>query len=179
MAPIYLITGAPAVGKSTLAEALIRRFPNGLHIPVDDLRLWVKSGLADSVPWTVETERQFQIAEEAACRVARTYAAHGFAVVIDHCRNLERLDQVVSRHLEGCQVARICLVTDLQTNLERNRARRNKDFDPEVLAETIAFLSPRFREDRREGWFVLDNTNAEAESCVDAILNRFGRADCA
>ena len=44
--PLFLITGAPGVGKSVTAEALMRRFPFGLHIPVDDLREWVVSGIA-------------------------------------------------------------------------------------------------------------------------------------
>jgi adenylate kinase family enzyme len=32
-APIFLITGAPGVGKSATAAALMRRFPFGLHVP--------------------------------------------------------------------------------------------------------------------------------------------------
>src|SRR5947209_3291908 len=32
--PIFLITGAPGTGKTSVATALMRRFPYGLHIPV-------------------------------------------------------------------------------------------------------------------------------------------------
>ena len=43
---IVLITGTPGAGKSVTAAALMRRFPFGLHIPVDDLREWVVSGIS-------------------------------------------------------------------------------------------------------------------------------------
>ena len=56
---------------AALSAALAAHFERCLCIPVDDLRSWVVSGFADSVPWTNETERQFQIAEGAVCDLAR------------------------------------------------------------------------------------------------------------
>ena len=48
--PIFLLSGTPGAGKSSVATALMQHFEFGLHIPVDDLREWVVSGLADPVP---------------------------------------------------------------------------------------------------------------------------------
>ena len=45
MHPIYLVVGPPAVGKSTTSGALAARFPKSLHIPVDDFRNMVVSGI--------------------------------------------------------------------------------------------------------------------------------------
>ena len=76
--PLFLITGAPGVGKSVTAAALMRRFPFGLHIPVDDLREWVVSGIAQPVPeFTEETARQFRLARSAAAQVAATLRGRG------------------------------------------------------------------------------------------------------
>ena len=82
--PLFLITGTPGAGKSVTAAALMRRFPFGLHIPVDDLREWVVSGISQPVPeFTEETGRQFRLARTAAAQVAALYADAGFAVAID------------------------------------------------------------------------------------------------
>lgn len=77
------------------------------------MRHWVVGGLSDSVPWTDETERQFQVAEEAVCDVALRYQGAGFAVLIDHCRNLERLDRLVHERLSHVPVVKICVLPSL------------------------------------------------------------------
>ena len=76
--PLFLITGAPGAGKSATAAALMRRFPFGLHIPVDDLREWVVSGISQPVPeFTEETGRQFRLAH------SHGVAGHGdFAILV-------------------------------------------------------------------------------------------------
>ena len=48
MTPIFLVMGTPASGKSTVSRALMQRFECGSHIPVDDLRHMVVSGLTDT-----------------------------------------------------------------------------------------------------------------------------------
>jgi hypothetical protein len=94
--PIFVITGTPAVGKSTAAIALLRRFPFGLHIPIDDLREWVVAGVVEPVPqWTPEAARQFLLARQSAADVARRYAQAGFAVAIDDVLLPDEADEAV------------------------------------------------------------------------------------
>ncbi len=169
--PIIWISGPPAAGKTTLSEELMTRFPRAVHLQVDQLRNWVVSGMADSVPWTDETERQFQIAEEATCDVALRYQASGFAVVVDHCRNLPRVQALVDARLQGVPVIKVCLLPDLDTNLERNHQRTDKPFEPSTLDPIIHFMSGRLGQDVPRGWQVLDNSRLTPEQTADSVLN--------
>jgi len=45
MSPMFLVIGSPAVGKSTTSRALAARFHKSVHIPVDNVRDMVVSGL--------------------------------------------------------------------------------------------------------------------------------------
>ncbi|MBI5707853.1 MAG: AAA family ATPase [Armatimonadetes bacterium] len=174
---IVFVTGAPAAGKSTVCKAILERLDRGVHIPVDDLRTWVAAGLADSVPWTEETERQFQIAEAAASDVAKRYWSAGFTVAVDHCRNLPRLDAVIAEHLDELPVLKVCLTCDLESNLRRNRERTHKDFHHSLLTETIEYLNPRMAEDPPAGWMVVDNRDVlpeEVAARVLALAGEFG-----
>lgn len=155
---IYVVTGPPGAGKTSLCQALLTACEFGLHLPVDDLRGWVRSGMSDSVPWTDETERQFQIAEKAACAIARTYSEAGFTVAIDHCRNLKRMEALISEEFVGFDTVKILLLPNLQENLSRNLARVNKPFAPEILSDTIRSTNDAYRKHIPAGWHVIDNS---------------------
>lgn len=174
MQPIFFVTGPPGAGKSTLCSELLSRFELGLHIPVDDMRQWVVSGLHDSVEWTDETERQFQISEAATCDVAKRYQAAGFAVAVDHCRNIPRLNKLIEQELEHIKVVKVAVLPGLETNLDRNRLRTNKTFDPVVLEPIITEVSHSMREHDKEGWIVLDSSVQSPQELATELLQRCG-----
>ncbi len=180
-APIFVITGPPAAGKSAISNALLKRFAFGLHIPVDDLREWVVAGIAHPMGWNEETTRQFRLAEEAAADLAVRYNDAGFAVAIDHCQGPPRLDELVSERFEGRLVFKLAIAPTLDENLERNRLRPNKAFDTQILTPSIKQLNPLYRSEPIEltGWMLVDNTAQSIGQTVDAILDRCGmsRAD--
>ena len=169
---IFLITGAPGAGKSVTAAALMRRFPFGLHIPVDDLREWVVSGISQPVPeFTEETGRQFRLARGAAAQVAALYADAGFAMAVDDVIHEPDAEALVAL-LAPRTVHKIFLQPTLDVARARNADRTNKDFDTAVLAEAIRGNHRSLGEQNRAdlGWTIIDNSELNVEQTVDAIL---------
>lgn len=160
-----------------MAGALSRRFPFGIHVPVDDLREWVTSGIAHPVPvWTEETGRQFRLAREAAADIARRYAAAGFAVVIDDVIAPNEAQSLLVDPLAGHPVHTLLLQPDVEVAIARNAARTSKDFDPRILVETIRTLHRHFDQQpfHTMGWITIDNAALDVEQTVDEILRRCG-----
>lgn len=164
-----------------MAAALLRRFPFGIHVPVDDLREWVIAGIAHPVPvWTEETGRQFRLAREAAADIARRYAAAGFAVVIDDVIAPHDAQSLMVDPLAGHPVYTLLLQPDVEVALARNAARTHKDFDPRILVEPIRAIHRHFDQQpfHTMGWIIIDNTALDVDQTVDEILRRCGVRLC-
>ncbi|MER3481797.1 MAG: phosphotransferase [Meiothermus sp.] len=171
--PVFFLTGTPGSGKSSVARALLQRFPFGLHISVDDLRERVVSGIAHPVPtWTEETSRQFRLARRAAAWEARLYATHGFAVTIDDVIGRDEVSKLKKEFLRGLLVHKVLLRPSLETTLQRNATRTGKDFDTSVLDSTIRHLYESTDPDEFAvaGWLVLDSGGMSLEETVEVIL---------
>lgn len=155
-----------------MAVALLKRFAFGLHLPVDDLRGMVVSGIAHPVPqWTEETSRQFDLARRAAVQTARLYAATGFAVAIDDVISVPEVNQLENQ-LSGFAVRKVLLRPPLEVALQRNARRTNKDFDTRVLEGTIRGVYEWMKPDEYAdaGWRVMDSGWWGVEETVAAIL---------
>lgn len=76
-----VLTGGPAVGKSTCGRALAAEQPRGAFVDADDVRQLVVAGAV--APWQgPEGAAQHALGAHNAAALARGFAAAGFAVVV-------------------------------------------------------------------------------------------------
>jgi adenylylsulfate kinase-like enzyme len=175
--PIFIITGVPGAGKSSVAMELMRRFEFGIHIPVDDLREFVVAGIAHPVPhWTTETSRQFGLARAAAGQIAALYNRAGFAVAIDDVISpadaQAAFDDLLAKHT----LHKIRLYPKLEIALARSAARTTKPFDSVVLESAIRGLHGATAAEpyAAMGWLTIDNSRLTLEQTVDHVLECAG-----
>jgi hypothetical protein len=103
--PPLVLTGPPAVGKSSTAESLASARPRCAVIEVDDLRHLVLAGAV--APWVgAEGERQRLLGVRNACAVASNFMSDDFEVVIT---DVLTPDTVASYRdlLPGCVIIRL------------------------------------------------------------------------
>ena len=171
--PVFVISGVPGAGKSSVAAALMGQFPRGIHIPVDTIRSWVVNGCADPTrPWNSETERQFRLARENAARMAADYSDAGFAATIDDVLWPRDVKDILVPFLGQRPIHRAFLHAPLDVINHRNSTRTNKNFDTAVLEDTIRMLHARVDLDPAgwPGWLLLDTSTLTLPETVNAIL---------
>ena len=177
-APIFLVVGAPAVGKSTVSRALAQRFGRSVHIPVDDLRDMVAAGrILPSPDWSPGLVEQIGLARRSAIAMAIRYADAGFAVVLDDFWDppglLEYRELPDNRPLH-----RVLLRPPREIALERNYGRHGEDPVRSYLDEGIDLVYGLFDAAReqldREGWLVLDNADLSPDEAAARIVAEAG-----
>jgi tRNA uridine 5-carbamoylmethylation protein Kti12 len=173
--PIFLMTGPPGAGKTTVAKSLLQTYPLGLHIPVDELREdWVVSGLAHPAqPWTDETLRQVRLSRQAVAKLACMYSDEGFAVVIDDFLFPADIQVFFTDVFVNYRVHKVLLLPSLQTCMQRNAERVTKSFDTSVLANLLQTSHQIMIDDDafpKEGWIVVDNSDLTVAQTAQAIL---------
>jgi cytidylate kinase len=171
---LWIVSGVPGSGKTTVAAALAKRYPRSAHLPMDDLRQLVASGLASPLNWTEETALQFSIARRNAGRLAADYAASGFTVVIDDVIHELDLPQLLP-YIGGLSPRKVLLSPSIFVVHRRNAQRTNKTFDTKILepvaarmhGELVAKCPPS------AGWLVLDTSTLSVDDTVDRILTHY------
>jgi len=81
---VWLVTGAQASGKSTVADLLARRFARGVHVRGGQFYRWAVTGWVhfDDRDQPAEARRLLELRYRLSAMVADEYASSGFEVVV-------------------------------------------------------------------------------------------------
>jgi len=159
--PPLVLTGGPAVGKSTTASLLARQCPRAAVVDVDDVRQLVVSGAA--APWDGdEGLAQQRLGVENACGLARAFHREGFEVVMSDVLTPETL-LLYRTQLPRCLCVR--LYVSPQEALRRASTRRTYLTDAEFES-----LHAQDRDNPPSADHHLDVSEFTAEQQVAAVL---------
>lgn len=165
--PLFIITGAMAAGKSTVAQALAQRLPKSVHLRGDVFRKMIVNGAAEMGPvLDAEARAQLDLRQRLASDAARAYHGAGFAVVYQDI--LIGADLVAAaERLADLDPQVIVLAPSVDALAQRDRARGKtgygEGFPPDVLAAALERETPRIGR-----W--IDSSAMSVEQVVDAIL---------
>ncbi len=176
MLPIFLIVGPPAVGKSCASRSLAACFTRSLHIPVDDLRMMVVSGLQlPSAVWNEDLAQQVSLARGGAVHLALNYQSSGFAVIIDDFWDAAYTTDY-RELLKHPALHRVILLPE-QAEAHRRNLHRSGDnpvraYIDEGIQIVYNQLNPVLPQLAQQGWVVVDSTKLSIEETVTTILQQ-------
>lgn len=164
---LFIITGAMAAGKSTVAQAVAEALPKSVHLRGDVFRKMIVGGAAVMGPvLDPEALAQLKLRHDLACDAARRYHAAGFSVVYQDILIGQHLIEVVAR-LADLDPRVVVLAPDAETLARRDRDRAKTGygdgFPPSVLADALV------RETTGIGLWI-DSSGMSVDDVVACIL---------
>lgn len=178
MSAVWLITGAQAAGKSTVAELLAQHFPSSVHIRGGQFYRWAVRGWVhfDDPVRQAEARRLLDLRYGLSALTADEYAAAGFtAVVQDNIYGTDVvrwIDRIVARPVH-LVVLRPSVAVIEQRERERvqltGKVAYRNGFTPAMNDRDLA-ATPR------DLGLWLDTTDLSAEATVEEMLARSAEA---
>jgi predicted kinase len=170
VAPVLVVTGAMASGKSTVAEALARSFPLAAHVRGDMFRRFIVSGQASmDPPLSAAGRALLDLRHTLAAQAADTYAAAGFtAVVQDILLGPDLARFTASVRTRPCYA--VVLTPDATTLAARDAARHKQAYGGWTSDEFAAYAR------ETPGGLHLDTTGWTVAETVRQILDRLDEA---
>ncbi|MFJ2669368.1 AAA family ATPase [Streptomyces sp. NPDC087525] len=173
---VFVLTGIPGSGKSTVSALLARRFDPAVLIEGDTLRRLVVTGRAEMTPDPSPAAlRQYGLRLRHLAHLTRSYAAEGFTVVAE--------DNLLGRYLEefvgllgGVHPRHvIVLAPDSDTVLRRDAGRAARAYDKGGW--TAPELDRVFRRDTAQLGLWIDTSGQRARETVEDILARLDESE--
>ena len=168
---VWLITGIPGSGKSTVSRQFAEKLPRSAHIEVDLLREMIVSGYLNpgQEPLT-DSDAQLSLGAHNGALLADSLMNAGFTPVVDDVilrLQLARYREVLSRW----PVRMVVLMPPVEVALERDRGRVEKH-----VAGRFAYLDAELREQMQGLGLWLNTSGMSAAETAEAIIRRADEA---
>lgn len=165
---IWLITGIPAAGKTTVARALAARLERSAHIEGEQLWQQIVAGHETPSATTLEgeAERQYELVIRNQCLLARSYAEAGFTPILDFVVVTRSHLEAYMNYLAGGALRVVALTPSLDIVAQRDADRGSK------TGSTWSPLDETLRTELSGAGLWLDTSTLTVEQTVDAILER-------
>lgn len=168
---VWLITGIPGAGKTSVSKQLAARLPRTAHVEVDLLREMVVSGyLAPGKEPKATSDAQLELGARNAALIADSFMAAGFTPLVDDVvlhLQLAQYRQVLSRW----PIRLVVLAPTVEVAMERDRKREEKH-----VAARFAYLDEEFRKQLQGQGLWLDTSGSSVADTVEAIVRRADEA---
>ncbi len=169
--PIFLLTGAMAAGKTTVAQRLAQRLDPSVHLRGDLYRRMIVRGRVDmSAEPSAEAMRQLRLRYHAAAQTAKQYSAAGFNVVYQDVIIGDVLPEVVALY-EDYPLHVFVLCPDPEVIAQRERDRGKTGYG----AVSIQQLQQALADTPRIGHWI-DSSEHKVEDTIAAVLDNLSQA---
>jgi chloramphenicol 3-O-phosphotransferase len=178
---MFLITGIPASGKSTVAQALAERLPRSAHVRGDGFRRMIVGGRAETLPGdgsgdlaalTGEALRQLRLRHSLAASSADAYAAAGFTPVLQDVILGDELARTIA--LLRTRPLHVVVLVPSPEVIAARAAGRDGRAGRTYGAWTPADLDRALRAGTPRIGLWLDTSRQTPQETVDAILRHAG-----